>query len=124
MNFRHTAGYGLWLAALMLLAGCRDFDPQTSTIHLIGDSTMAEKRDDRRPETGWGEMLGNYFQEGIRIADHALNGRSTKSFRDEGHWQKVLDELRPGDYLFIQFGHNDAKEDTARFSSPADYAVN
>ncbi|MCB0638932.1 MAG: hypothetical protein KDC54_20025, partial [Lewinella sp.] len=48
----------------------------------------------------------------------------TKSFRDEGHWQKVLDELQPGDYLFIQFGHNDAKDDTARFSSPDDYAIN
>ena len=78
----------------------------------------------RRPETGWGEKLSNYFKKGVTISNHARNGRSTKSFIAEGRWQTVLDSLQKGDYVFIQFGHNDSKEDTARFSSPVDYGKN
>ena len=82
------------------------------TIYLAGDSTMAQKADDKRPETGWGEMLQKYFDaQKVVIDNRAQNGRSTKSFIDEGRWQKIVDALKKGDYVFIEFGHNDEKLD-------------
>jgi lysophospholipase L1-like esterase len=70
-----------------------------------------------QPERGWGQLLPLYFQDGIRIENLAVNGRSSKSFRDEGRWQNLLDRLRPGDYVIIQFGHNDEKkEDSSRYT--------
>lgn len=88
-------------------------------IFMIGDSTMANK-DIRggKLERGWGMMLGNFFTDDVIIDNHALNGRSSKSFIAEGHWQEVLDLIRPGDYVFIQFGHNDEKTDTLRHTEP------
>lgn len=89
------------------------------TIFMIGDSTMANK-DIRggKQERGWGMMLKNFFTEDVVVDNHALNGRSSKSFIDEGHWQKVLDRIKPGDYVFIQFGHNDEKADAKRHTEP------
>ena len=82
------------------------------TVFLAGDSTMAAKTDDRRPETGWGEYLQSRFDDKkVRIENHAQNGRSTKSFISEGRWQKIVDSLKKGDYVFIEFGHNDEKLD-------------
>ena len=82
------------------------------TVYLAGDSTMAQKADDKRPETGWGEMLQKYFDaQKVVIDNRAQNGRSTKSFIDEGRWQKIVDALKKGDYVFIEFGHNDEKLD-------------
>lgn len=85
---------------------------QIITAYLAGDSTMAQKADDKRPETGWGEYLQSQFDDKkVRIENHAQNGRSTKSFIDEGRWQKIVDSLKKGDYVFIEFGHNDEKAD-------------
>ncbi len=82
------------------------------TVYLAGDSTMAQKAEDRRPETGWGEMLQKYFDiKNVKIDNRAQNGRSTKSFIDEGRWQEIVDNLKKGDYVFIEFGHNDEKAD-------------
>jgi lysophospholipase L1-like esterase len=64
-------------------------------------------------------MLPNFFNDEIIIENHAVNGRSTKSFISEGRWQAVYDSLKPGDYVFIQFGHNDQKEnDSSRYTNP------
>lgn len=80
------------------------------TIFMIGDSTMANKPlTGDNQERGWGQMLSGFFSDDIRVDNHALNGRSTLSFINEGHWQKVYDAIQPGDYVFIQFGHNDEK---------------
>jgi len=96
------------------------------TIYLAGDSTMAQKLPAKRPETGWGEMLSKFFQEGTVIIDNrAQNGRSTRTFISEGRWQTIVDALKPGDYVFIQFGHNDeSKEKVDRYTPPADYRNN
>lgn len=73
---------------------------------------MAQKLVSRRPETGWGEALQQYFDvDRVRVVNLARNGRSTRSFRAEGRWGALLEEVRPGDYVFIQFGHNDEKSD-------------
>ena len=90
------------------------------TLYLIGDSTMSNKKDpDKNPEHGWGQMLPELMTSEINIENHAVNGRSTRSFLAEGRWEKVKDQLKPGDYVFIQFGHNDQKvADPERYTNP------
>lgn len=103
--------------AMLLLSAFKT--DNITTIFMIGDSTMANKSlDGGNQERGWGQMLGGFFSENIRIENHAVNGRSSKSFIDEGRWQKVLDRIRPGDYVLIQFGHNDEKVDKERHTAP------
>lgn len=88
-------------------------------VYLAGDSTMAQKEANKRPETGWGEMLQQYFDiKKVKVDNRAMNGRSTKSFIAEGRWQQIVDVLKKGDYVFIEFGHNDEKSD-----KPAVYAA-
>lgn len=90
------------------------------TIFMIGDSTMADKPyENGNPEKGWGQVLPLYFKDGIIIENHAKNGRSSKSFRGEGLWKVVEESIQPGDYVIIQFGHNDQKEKSSdRYSAP------
>jgi len=94
-------------------------EKESIKIHLIGDSTMANKPVEGNPERGWGQMLHEFFSDKAQVVNYAVNGRSTKSFIDEGRWATVLDSLRAGDYLMIQFGHNDEKEyDSTRYAAP------
>lgn len=117
----------IYLLMLAMLVGCATPNlPMTQassgapTIFMIGDSTMANKPViPAYPERGWGQMLPVYFQDGVRIDNRALNGRSSKSFRDEGRWQPVFDKVQPGDFVIIQFGHNDEKDqDPTRYTTP------
>lgn len=78
---------------------------------MIGDSTMANKQPKAFPETGWGMELGQFFDQSVVIDNRAVNGRSTKSFITENRWQPVVDSLKEGDYVLIEFGHNDEKID-------------
>jgi pectinesterase len=90
-------------------------------VFLIGDSTMADKPLEDNPERGWGQLLPAFFDQSVAVRNHAMNGRSTKSFLDEGRWEAVLKALRAGDWVFIQFGHNDQKkEDPTRYAAPQD----
>lgn len=93
---------------------------QKPTLFLVGDSTMADKKDpDKNPEHGWGQILPTLMNNTITIQNHAANGRSSKSFRTEGLWDKVYKQLKKGDYVIIEFGHNDQKsEDPKRFTNP------
>lgn len=95
-------------------------------IFIAGDSTAAQKTPDVFPETGWGQKFTNYVKSDVKIYNQAMNGRSTKSFIDENRLNEIDDALCEGDYLFIQFGHNDQKkEDVTRYTSPFDtYASN
>lgn len=79
-------------------------------VHLAGDSTMATKPLNL-PERGWGMALHGLLQDPAMIHNHAVNGRSTKSFINEGRWERLIDHVRPGDFVIIQFGHNDEKVD-------------
>ncbi|MFC4698241.1 rhamnogalacturonan acetylesterase [Enterococcus aquimarinus] len=88
------------------------------TIFIAGDSTAATKAENRRPETGWGEKLATYFDQNLQIENHAMNGRSSKSFIHEQRLETIKNRLAPGDYLFIQFGHNDQKIDESRGTLP------
>ena len=89
------------------------------TVFMIGDSTMANKPyDNEKPERGWGMALQGFFTDDIIVDNHAVNGRSSKSFINEGRWQVVLDKIKPGDYVIIQFGHNDEKPKEDRHTDP------
>lgn len=107
------------LCALLLLTSFRTDTRDVTTIFMIGDSTMADKPlDGGNQERGWGQMLPGFFTEDIRVDNHARNGRSSKSFIDEGLWENVRTQIRKGDYVFIQFGHNDEKPDSGRHTDP------
>ncbi len=95
-------------------------------IFLIGDSTIANKLPSDAPETGWGMVFPSFFTNAVEVQNHAVNGRSTKSFRTLGHWEKVHSQLSKGDWVLIQFGHNDQKiTDTSRYAAPqTDYKQN
>ncbi|MDB5269447.1 MAG: family lipase [Hymenobacter sp.] len=102
-----------------LTAAFRPVDAPKTQIFLVGDSTMADKADLTKPERGWGMEFGQYFDGGVVIRNTAVNGRSTKSFLREGRWAKVVQDLKPGDWVFIQFGHNDSKVEDSVRSAPA-----
>ncbi|KPC81779.1 MULTISPECIES: rhamnogalacturonan acetylesterase [Streptomyces] len=93
--------------------------PRPRTLHIAGDSTAAQKYAGAAPETGWGMALPFFLGRTLDVANHAMNGRSSKSFIDEGRLAVLLDGVRPGDVVLIQFGHNDEKtEDPARGTDP------
>lgn len=77
------------------------------TIFLAGDSTMSIKETKAFPETGWGMPFVYFWDTSVTVVNRAKNGRSTKTFRTEGLWQSIYDQVREGDYVIIQFGHND-----------------
>lgn len=94
--------------------------PDTLTLHVIGDSTAATFPDsDATHRVGWASVLQMYFAASVTVDNGAQSGRSSKSFMDEGHWDNMKPTLRAGDYVFIQFGHNDEKsEDPTRYTDP------
>ncbi|OXB06391.1 rhamnogalacturonan acetylesterase [Flavobacterium plurextorum] len=93
---------------------------QKTTLYTIGDSTMANKKDpEKNPEHGWAQVLQPFFKDDIVVVNKAVNGRSTKSFINEKRWDSIYKKLRKGDYVFIEFGHNDEKiEDSTRYTNP------
>jgi lysophospholipase L1-like esterase len=100
-------------------------EPKKNTIYLIGDSTMATKETKAYPETGWGMPFSTFFDSSIAVENHAKNGRSTRTFISENRWQAIVEKLQEGDYVFIQFGHNDeSKEKTDRYATPDEYRKN
>ncbi len=104
------------IAGLML-----GFTPERKVvIYTIGDSTMANKTlANNALERGWGQVLGAYFDSRyVEVSNHAKNGRSSLSFRNEGLWAPVYDNIKPGDYVLIQFGHNDEKPSPDRHTDP------
>ena len=95
------------------------------TIWLVGDSTMSLKEKTAYPETGWGMPFAVFFDSTVTVNNVAQNGRSTKSFIEEGRWKNVMDNLDAGDYVLIQFGHNDeVKEKVGRYTTPEEFSNN
>lgn len=101
-------------------AVCTGTPAQVATVHMIGDSTMSVYASNLFPRMGWGQPLGASFGPACAtVNDKALSGRSSKSFFDEGAWTPVKNALKAGDYVLIQFGHNDEKsDDPARYTEP------
>ena len=106
------------VTALLLLLTAATNEKKT-TIFIIGDSTAANKDiSGGKQERGWGMALQCYFDDNIVVDNHAVNGRSSLSFINEGRWDKVLEKMKPGDYVIIQFGHNDEKPKADRHTDP------
>lgn len=82
--------------------------PAATTVFLAGNSTVVDQDDE--PWAAWGQMLPRFFRPGVAVANHAESGLSLSSFLSSHRLEKVLSVLKPGDYLFIEFGHNDQKE--------------
>lgn len=98
--------------------------PNNITVYMIGDSTMANKKVEAYPETGWGMPFRYYFDDTVKVENHARNGRSTRTFLEEGLWQPVLKKLQKGDYVFIQFAHNDEVKSKEQYTKPANFKKN
>jgi DNA sulfur modification protein DndE len=110
----------IFIIATLIISGLAFMSPEKKvTIFLIGDSTMANKPVDDNPERGWGQLFPNYITDEVEIQNHAVNGRSTKSFINEHRWDTVMSRLKAGDYVMIQFGHNDSKVEDSIRSAPA-----
>ncbi|WP_445670218.1 GDSL-type esterase/lipase family protein [Paenibacillus sp. PL2-23] len=89
---------------------------------MAGDSTMQSYSQLQAPQQGWGQAFGSYFANGAVVANHSIGGRSSKSFMVDGRLDAVLREIKPGDFFFISFGHNDASAGIPeRYASPEDY---
>jgi lysophospholipase L1-like esterase len=95
------------------------------TIWLCGDSTMSIKESKVHPETGWGMPFVYFWDSTVKVENRARNGRSTKTFISEKLWQHVIENVKDGDYVFIQFGHNDeAKDKGERYATPDTFKMN
>jgi lysophospholipase L1-like esterase len=140
MHRTHDVPHRPWTAILFLLpllaaaqqgvapaksVSSQAIPPKNIRVYLIGDSTMSIKEVKAYPETGWGMPFAYFFDSTVTVDNRAKNGRSTKTFLSEKLWQPVVDNLQDGDYVFIQFGHNDeAKEKTERYTTPEEYKTN
>ena len=95
-------------------------------IWMCGDSTMSIKETKAYPETGWGMPFAYFWDtSAVSVMNKAKNGRSTKTFITEGIWQSVIDQVEEGDYVFIEFGHNDeSKEKKERYTTLEEYKAN
>lgn len=117
-------------AVLGLLLACTAFvipPEKKCRVYLIGDSTVCEYDANRAPLTGWGMPFKSFFDSTVEIRNHARGGRSTRTFLGEGRWQPVADSLREGDYVLIQFGHNDEAKEVKykdRYTAVPDYKTN
>lgn len=82
--------------------------PEATTVYLAGDSTVTDQPNE--PWNSWGQMLPRFFQADVAVANHAESGESIRSSLGARRFDKIFSTLRPGDYLFLQFGHNDMKD--------------
>ncbi|WP_224998996.1 rhamnogalacturonan acetylesterase [Cesiribacter sp. SM1] len=113
------------LTISMLLLAFQPAEKKPMKIYLVGDSTMSVKDTRKYPETGWGMPFAHFFDDKVTVENHAKNGRSTKSFMEEGLWQPVVNKLQEGDWVFIQFGHNDeSPKKVGRYTTPQEYKAN
>jgi lysophospholipase L1-like esterase len=117
------------IAIIGVLTACAWALPakKKSKVWMIGDSTMCLYESSRAPLTGWGMPFAGFFDSIVIIDNKAKGGRSTRTFISEGRWQPIADSMAAGDYVLMQFGHNDeAKEEIYkdRYTPPEDYRKN
>lgn len=94
------------------------------TVWLIGDSTMSVKEVKAYPETGWGMPFVYFWDSTVTVDNRAQNGRSTRTFMAENRWHPVVNDLKEGDYVFIQFGHNDEVSTKKSYTTEAEFKAN
>jgi len=101
-----------------------DMPTESLTVHLVGDSTMSEKAADEHPETGWGMPFADRFDDAVTVENYARNGRSTRTFLEQGRWEPVVRNLSEGDYVFVQFGHNDEVPTKEQHTTEENFVAN
>lgn len=106
---------GMLLAAVTVLSG--------ADIFLAGDSTCASYKAERAPRTGWGQVLPQFCAPGVKVVNLAVSGTSTKSFRALGYWDKLLGGVKAGDFVVIQFGHNNRSKDPKRGTTMEQFSL-
>ena len=95
------------------------FTLTAADIHMAGDSTMMTYRGNAAPQQGWGQRMQELVKDGVTVKNRAIGGRSTKNFKAEGRWANLLREVKKGDFVIIQFGHNDGTKDKPeRYTDP------
>ncbi|MDB5252893.1 MAG: rhamnogalacturonan acetylesterase [Flaviaesturariibacter sp.] len=117
----------LAIMAMMMVLSFATPPVKKTKVWLVGDSTMCEYEPQRSPLTGWGMPFATFFDSSVVIDNRAKGGRSTRTFLAEGRWQPVADSASEGDWVLIQFGHNDeAKEEKYkdRYTPVTDYKTN
>ena len=114
----------IFATAFLLLSAFSLPQKRKMKVWLIGDSTMANKEVSAYPETGWGMPFSYFFDSTVEVDNRAKNGRSTKSFMAEGLWKPVVDNLQEGDYVLIQFGHNDEVKTKATYTTEDEFQKN
>ena len=113
------------ITAIVLLTAFAMPPKNKIKVFIAGDSTAANKEVKAYPETGWGMPFAYFFDSTVVVDNRAKNGRSTRTFISEGLWQKLIDDVHEGDYVLIQFGHNDeVKEKTDRYTPADEYKAN
>ena len=111
---------GFMLMALTMLS----YQQPVTRIWLIGDSTMSIKQTKAYPETGWGMPFVYFWDSSVTVENRAMNGRSTRTFIEENRWQPVVEALKGGDYVFVQFGHNDEVPTKKSYVNETDFRHN
>jgi lysophospholipase L1-like esterase len=119
LNFKHWS-----VIIIPLLLSCLLFKKNHVTVYLIGDSTMAYYRSPQFPIAGWGMPFADFFNSSVTVKNKAEGGESTRTFIEEKLWQHVADSLGAGDYLLIQFGHNDEVPSKESYTTEKDYKAN
>ena len=118
-----VAGSAPRLASLVITRQADRTPSAVPTAFVTGDSTVQTYTADYAPQAGWGQMLDRFLTDGVTVKNHAIGGRSTKNFISQGRLDEVLRQVKPGDYLVVQFGHNDNSYGVDdRYAGPADYA--
>jgi len=113
---------GIAAAAALLAAGPATAAPGLMRVFIASDSTAQDYGQERYPQQGWGMMLRCAFDDGVAVDNHAMAARSSRSFIAEGRLDDIARDIRAGDTLLIQFGHNDAnREKPERYAPVADY---
>ncbi|WP_129839214.1 GDSL-type esterase/lipase family protein [Streptomyces sp. RFCAC02] len=116
------AGLVSAVAAAVALPGTAAAADAGPTVYIASDSTAQTYTDAYAPQTGWGQVIDRFFSDDVTVANHAIGGRSSRSFVEQGRLQTILDRIQPGDYLFVQFGHNDASSTIPdRYTPPDDF---
>src|SRR5689334_7967388 len=110
--------------SVFLLLAFSPFQKKNVTVYLIGDSTMANKEIKAYPEMGWGMPFAFFFDSTVKVDNRAKNGRSIGSFIAEKLWAPVERDLQEGDYVLIQFGHNDEVKTKATYTTEDQFRDN
>ncbi|WP_304038892.1 GDSL-type esterase/lipase family protein [Fibrobacter succinogenes] len=113
-----------FLIAAAVFTGVAVSDSTSFSIYVVGDSTVQTYKDNVYPQTGWGQVLGYFFDASrVKVLNYAIGGRSSRTFIEEGRLDEVKGKLQKGDYLFVQFGHNDRDySKAARYVEPSKFS--